>query len=621
MGGTLVPGGATFRVWAPRAHEVHVLADFNAWTPSPASRMQSRSGGHWTGFVPGLVEGDAYQLWVVGPGGAGWKRDPRARELSQEPAFPRAHSILRNPARFPWHETGFAPPAFSDLIVYQLHVGTFSVGAGRPHGKFLDVVDRLPHLEALGVNAIEPLPIDEFPTEFSMGYNGTDYYAPENDYAEADPTWLARYLERANRLLLAKGLQLYALADLVGAANQLRAMVDLCHVHGIAVILDVVYNHAGGGFDDESLWFLDRMPQGNNNDSLYFTDQGWAGGLVFAYWNQDVRQFLIDNALGFYEEYRVDGFRLDEVSVMDRFGGWSMCRDLTGTLHQRKPQAPLIAEYWPVNPWVVKSSVEGGAGFDATWHDGLRDALRAALAQASAGRDAAVDLSRVASNLAPPGLPAAWRGVQCIENHDLVKVGAGPRIPRLADPGDARSWYARSRARVATGLLLTAPGIPMLFMGQELLEDRPWTDDSQAPNLLAWERLSGDGHTADFLRFLQDLVALRRGERALRDEGLHVFHVHDRNRVLAFQRWVEGVGRDVVVVASLAEETLYGYRLGFPGAGRWREVFNSDAYENWPNPTVAGNAGAVEAGGDGMHGLPASASIVIPASSILVFTR
>jgi 1,4-alpha-glucan branching enzyme len=123
------------------------------------------------------------------------------------------------------------------------------------------------------------------------------------------------------------------------------------------------------------------------------------------------------------------------------------------------------------------------------------------------------------------------------------------------------------------------------------------------------------------LHFTSDLIALRRRQPALRGEGLNVFHVHNQNRIVAFQRWVEGAGRDVVVVASLNESTLWSYDIGFPGSGQWLEVFNSDVYDNWMNPWVAGNGGAIWANGGPMQGLPASATIVIPANGILVFAR
>ena len=119
--------------------------------------------------------------------------------------------------------------------------------------------------------------------------------------------------------------------------NQLKALIDLCHIHGLAVILDVVYNHAGGDFGDQSLYFFDRQPTaGGNQNSLYFTDRGHAGGLVFDFGKPEVRDFLIQNAKFFLDEYRVDGFRYDQVSVIDHDGaphGWRFCQDLTSTLH------------------------------------------------------------------------------------------------------------------------------------------------------------------------------------------------------------------------------------------------------------------------------------------------
>jgi 1,4-alpha-glucan branching enzyme len=222
----------------------------------------------------------------------------------------------------------------------------------------------------------------------------------------------------------------------------------------------------------------------------------------------------------------------------------------------------------------------------------------------------------------PPGFSALWKSVEYVENHDEVLAGRSPRIARLADGSNPRSWYARSRSRVATGLILTGPGIPLLFMGQEFLEDKPWSDSD--PNLLIyWDGVDKgtDQAMVDHLRFTRELIALRRHQPALRGEGVNVFHVHNANRVIAFQRWVQGVGRDVVVVASLNESTFRGYALGFPGPGRWLEVFNSDVYDHWVNPIVAGNGTGIDANGGPMHGLPNSASIVIPANGFVVFAR
>jgi 1,4-alpha-glucan branching enzyme len=404
------------------------------------------------------------------------------------------------------------------------------------------------------------------------------------------------------------------------------AVIDLLHVYGLAVVFDVVYNHAGGDFGDESIYFFDRQRNGDKNHSLYFTDHEWAGGQVFAFWKGEVRQFLIDNARFFFDEYHVDGFRFDEVTVIDRNGGWSFLQDMTGTLRAAKPQALQIAEYWADQRAVLRSRDEGGAGFDAVVAADLRGAVRAAIAQAAHGRDAAVDLDSIAARLiAPHG--AAWRAVQHLENHDIVRINNDtdrqPRVPALADPTNARSWYARSRSRVANGLLLTAPGVPMLFMGQEMLEDKYWSDNPSffADTLLWWDGLDRDVAMRDHLRFIRELLAVRRTHDALRGDAINCYHVHNANRVLAFHRWIGGVGADMVIVASLREETFWSYELGFPRSGTWREVFNSDVYDNWVNPAVAGNGGRITTMGPPRHNLPCSASITIPANSLLIFSH
>lgn len=624
LGATLAAGGVVFRAWAPRANEAYVIGDFSGWQPTPGGQLNALGDGTWAGLLPGMGLNSSYNFYVVGRGNSGRKRDPRARLLAFQPSFPDCPCLVRDPALFPWHAINWHPPRFNDLILYQLHVGTFRLAPGATDGKFLDVALQLPYFAALGINALQLMPIVEFETTFSLGYNGCDYFSPENQYGLEQPADLQGYLPKLNQLFAARGQPGYAdIGAITGPDNQLRALIDLCHVWGIGVLFDVVYNHAGGFTgDDFSIYFFDRMTNGNNNNSLYFTDQGWAGGLIFAYWDQWVSQFLIDHALSCYAEYRVDGLRFDEVTVMASHGGWQTCQNLNDTVRYVNPQGIAIAEFWGDKAAVVGPSGANGAGFDAVWQDELRAAVRGAVGQASAGASATVAMDAVAGALASGSLPDRWRAVNCVENHDIVKAGAGPRIPRLADSTDARSWYARSRSRVAAGLLLTAPGIPMLFMGQEILEDKQWSDNPANGLMPWWAGLEGgDKSMTDFLRFTSDLIALRNREPALRGEMVRVFHVHNDNRVIAVHRWIEGVGRDVVVVASLREQTWWGYGLGFPGPGRWAEAFNSDVYDNWVNPQVAGNGGQIQADGGPLHGMPASASIVIPANGFCVFTR
>lgn len=163
----------------------------------------------------------------------------------------------------------------------------------------------------------------------------------------------------------------------------------------------------------------------------------------------------------------------------------------------------------------------------------------------------------------------------------------------------------------------------MLFMGQEFLEDKLWSDDPHRAGLLIWwDGLEGgDRAMSDHRRFVRDLVWLRRRHPALRHDPIIVYPPDNANRVQAFQRWVPGSGRDVVIVASLLESTLYGYQLGFPQPGDWLEVFNSDVYDHFVNPWVQGNGGSVTAAGPALHGMPNSAHLTIPANSLLVFAR
>jgi len=640
MGATLRDGGATFRTWAPAAHAVYIVTDESSigstagWQPPAQDALVQRADGTWAGFVSGVTDGTRYRYWIVGDGSSGFKRDAYARELGVDPPFPDCDCIVRNGDAFTWHDQQYRVPAFRDLVIYQLHVGVYYAvdAAGRDQrtlraGKFLDLLDRIEYLRDLGVTALQLLPVQEFPTRFSEGYNGTDYFSPETDYQVTDLAELQRYLTRANSLLDAHGRAPFSLSDISPGVNQLKLVVDLCHLNGMAVLFDVVYNHAGGGFDDASIYFYDRRIVRSQNDSLFFTDQGWAGGLVFAYWNANVCGLLADNARFWLEEYHVDGLRYDEVSVIDRFGGWSFGQALTDRVRRAKPAAIQIAEYWNDWRWLAVERPPNGLGFDAAWSDRLQGAVRGAVTAVAAGANAPVGLDLVAGALlTPPNFSDAWRAVNYLENHDLVLVNHADRVPRmarLAGGNDARSWYARSRARVATGLLLAAAGIPMLFMGQEILEDKFWSDDPQDwPNtLVSWDGLANDAVMQNFLAFVRDALRARRELPALRSEGINPYHVHNDNRVLAIHRWIEGVGEDVVVVLSLRESTWWAYELGFPQSGLWREVLNSDYYDSLPNPQIAGNGGGVVAAGRPLHGFSSSATIVIPANGILVFAR
>ena len=456
MGANLAEGGATFRTWAPRAVGVYLLTGdalassaAAGFAPDTGDRLTPLGDGTWGGFLPGATDGIEYLFWIDGPAGQGPKRDPYARELTVTPAFPDSYAILRDPESYPWHDAAWIAPDFSRLVIYQLHVGTWwavdangaDVRATRG-GRFLDVATRLDYLVDLGVNAIQLLPIQEFATEFSEGYNGVDYFSPEQLYQAASDADLLAYLGAINASLTAAGAAALTLDEIRPGINQLKCLIDLAHLKGVAVIFDLVYNHAGGGFDDHSLYFYDRLAYGNQNDSLYFTDEGWAGGLVFAYWNANVRQFLIDNATAFFKEYRIDGIRYDEVRVIsdNRPSGVTLCQNMTDTLRFIRASAIQIAEYWDWDRAFPVTPTPGGLGFDAALGDAFRDSARSVLTQAAGGEEAQLQLEPVAAALyTPAGYDAAWRLVQCIENHDITYANhdGAARVAYLADPADS----------------------------------------------------------------------------------------------------------------------------------------------------------------------------------------
>jgi 1,4-alpha-glucan branching enzyme len=628
MGANIVPDrtGATFRCWAPRAKQVAIHGDFNGWSATDDGKLH-QDGAHWSGFVAGAKEGQEYKFHVIGEGTTGYKRDPYARELTRNPSYPFCNCVLQDPRSWRWHDGGFQPPGFNDLIIYQLHVGVFN-GPDRPVrvAKFLDVLGKLDYLAALGVNAVLLLPIVEVASGRSLGYEGFDIFSPEMDYSAAPGPELQGYLGFVNGLRARFAMAALTEDELAPSGNQLKAVIELFHLHGLAVLFDVVYNHAGGQMkgQDESLWFFDRAAGTSSNDSLYFTDQDHTGP-VWATWKSEVRQFLIDNAVFCLREYHVDGFRYDQASVIvqtNASDGWRFCQDLTNTTRFTKSSAINIAEYWSVDPYVVRLPEHGGAGFDACWHDGLRRSLRDAVSAASASGQQRLNLSEVARNLWAPNFPDAWRAVQYVESHDEVYRERGRRIPRLSDGSNPRSWYARSRARVVTSILMLAPGIPMLFMGQSFLEDKQWADDAGShPDLLLWWDgldFGKDANMGRFHRFMEELIRLRRVEPALRSETLSVLHVSEENRILAFQRWLPDIGRDVVVIASLNDNTFPSYELPWPGAGSWREIFNSDSYDDYP---ANGNGGSIAASDKLRDGFPATMRLLIPANSVLVFAR
>ena len=207
-GARLVPGGATFKVWAPRATAVYLNGCFAGVSydqQTPDRLLSKDTGGYWTGFQAGAADGDPYRFWVTGTGTSGNKRDPYAAELGPACAFPDCFAILRPTSEYPWHDAGFRTPDFSDMVIYQAHIGTYAITTPGASSNFLDVAGKVPYLAALGINVLQPLPMDEQEANPGMGYGGADLFSPDFPYV-AGAAVLPGYLAAINGLFTAKGL-------------------------------------------------------------------------------------------------------------------------------------------------------------------------------------------------------------------------------------------------------------------------------------------------------------------------------------------------------------------------------------------------------------------------------
>ena len=304
-----------------------------------------------------------------------------------------------------------------------------------------------------------------------MGYNGVDYFSPEGAYS-VSPSNSAGGSRASTDGSNASASSLSQLPSLRMAADQLKCLVDLCHLHGIAVIFDLVYNHAGGGFDDRSIWFYDRQRPDNQNNSLFFTDHGWAGGQIFAYWNDWVSQFLIDNARFFLTEFRIDGIRYDEVRVIENEGGRLFCQHLTDTVRATNPAAIQIAEYWNEDRAErVHPPPRGSASTPSlATVCGMRCVIFSGRHRPVHRRHWIFPLWRTPL-WCRLRIPEGWRLVQCLENQDVTFASHSDaaRVAMLADSSD-RNVLVRPQpkqdgnrpvaCRARNSRIVHGPGIP-----------------------------------------------------------------------------------------------------------------------------------------------------------------
>ena len=539
MGSVPYPGGVTFRVWAKLARWVAVMGAFNGWSRTDHP-LAPDGAGYWSVDVPGAASGGEYKYVIVGPDGQRLEHaDPYARIMTNSDG----NSVVHDPV-FDWGSTPFTMPAWDELVVYELHVGSFNDdAAAAPPGNIGSVISRLDHLVGLGVNAVLLLPPAEFPGGLSWGYNSSSPFTVETDY---------------------------------GGPDALKTLIRAAHERGIAVLCDVVYNHFGTA--DSVVYRYDGWHDERHDGGIYIYDNDrreTGYGDRPDYGRPEVRQYLRDNARAWLHDFRFDGLRWDATSLISSVhgdGGWplpdgqGLMRWINSEIDAEQPWKISMAEDMKTDPWITRPVAQGGAGFDTQWDAGFVHPVRRVLTRFD---DAQRSMGEVRAALENRYGDRWLARVVYTESHDEVASNNGnTRLPAAIDRFDARSWYAKKRSILGAVLVFTAPGIPMIFQGQEFLESRAWNDDVP----LQW----ADASTyAGIVNLYRELVALRRNARyttrGLRGPHLNVFHVNDIDKVIAYHRWAGGgPADDVVVLANFSRRSYPGYRIGLPRRGTWR---------------------------------------------------
>lgn len=427
-------GSVGFKVWAPKARDVSVeLAD-----GTRSARLDTKDGELFEGVLPDLGAGADYVFVLDGD-----KRRPDPVSRFQ-PHGVHGPSRVVDPGAFPWTDDGWSGPPLEEHVLYELHVGTFTAA-----GTFEAAIERLAHLEALGVTAIELMPVAAFPGARNWGYDGAHLFAPQSTY---------------------------------GGPVGLKKLIDACHARGIGVLLDVVYNHLG--------------PEGNylSDFAPYFTNRyrtPWGDALnVDGAWSDGVRRHLITNALYWLTEYHVDGLRLDAIHGIFDFSARHILEELQTEFRERAEhlgrRAYVIAESDLNDVRVLNPKERGGHAMDTQWSDDFHHAVRTALTRDRRGYfedfgDVRDVEKAVASGFVYDGKYSHHRkrrhgsslgdrpGSQLVvylQTHDQIANASGGR--RVASLLDAE------RQNLAATMLFVAPNVPMLFMGEEYGETAPF---------------------------------------------------------------------------------------------------------------------------------------------------
>lgn len=527
-----------FRLWAPFAQKVILLrgTDFD-WQET---EMANDDKGYWTARLKHVDIGQKYKYRIITQDGRElYRNDPRARQITDSD---NGSSVIVGDIQN--EDTAFISAPTEQQIIYELHVGTFNRPDPATPGTFYDAIAKLDYLAELGINTVELMPITSMANSNGWGYSVSHVYSVEGSY---------------------------------GGRHGLLEFVRACHERGIAVILDVVYNH----FYGDALWQFDGWSE-NGRGGIYFYndergDTPW--GARPDYGRPEVRQFILDNVTMWLTEYHLDGLRVDSTIYMRNTEGvdnnpphdipdaWSLLGEITTLAHKIRPDALMIAEDCANSAYLTKPTSEQGCAFDAQWELGFPHALRDAL-----GLRGNPTLAGVRYELERSYNGNAFEKVVFSDSHDTAANGS-VRLNEAAGNHDAADIFAREKSLLADAITLTAPGVPMLLQGQEFMQEGAFNDWKE----LEWDKAEMYAGIVLAHRHLIDLRLNRHGNTAgLLGQNTTIFHQDDDNAVMGYQRWSwGGPGDDTLVIVNFSNRTHDVYQLHLPVAGKWHVRFNS----------------------------------------------
>jgi 1,4-alpha-glucan branching enzyme len=583
--------GTAFAVWAPGARAVSVVGDFNFWDGRIHPMRALGASGIWEVFLPGVGAGAHYKYEILTPSGeVRVKADPLAFETEVPP---KTASVVHVP-RHEWGDAEWlrrraeAPLLDGPMSIYEVHLGSWRLNpleSNRPL-TYLELADELSsYVLDLGFTHVELLPVMAHPFTGSWGYQVTGYYAPTPRF---------------------------------GSPDEFRAFVDRLHRNGLGVILDWVPAHFPK--DDWALARFDGSKLYEHADPRRGEHPDW-GTLVFNLGRNEVRNFLLANALFWLREYHIDGIRVDAVASMlyldysreagqwvpNEFGGRedleavAFLKDYNELVHGRQPGTISAAEESTAWPGVSRPTYLGGLGFGFKWNMGwMHDTL-------GYFQEDPVYRRWHHHELTFSMVYAFTENFILPLSHDEVVHGKGSLYAKM--PGDR--WQKLANLRALYAYMWAHPGKKLLFMGGEFAQESEWAYERS----LDWHLLESADH-AGVRKLVRDLNRAYRDEPALWSQdfepsGFSWLEPNDaEHNVLAFARHSRDGERVLVFAGNLSPVPRHGYRLGLPRSGPWREAVNSDA-EAYGGANI-GNLGTIEAEPVPWHGQPYSARVTLP---------